>query len=303
MSALPGRTAAILVVYRPRLPIDGLLQRLVGCVGLVVLVDNAERPDARWPALAQRLGFDLIAARNVGAIAGAYNRALELLERQYPDRFDQVVLLDDDSDPSVLGAFLSDAAVAERLTDPGTAAVAPAYRDRATGLRGRHIVLERWRLRYLAREFDGMHQVAFVINSMSTWRRDALRRIGAFNEDLALDHVDTEYGLRARQLGLSLWVHGDHEFAHAIGERRAFRFLGREMQAGGHAPARRRLIARNTMRLARDWAWREPAFAFLCLTRLAYEAVGILMVEDQKAAKLLALAIGAGAGLLGRRHR
>lgn len=290
----------MVVVYRPDRPLEGLLQQLAAVVARVVLVDNAETPDPRWPALAQRIGVELIAAGNVGALAGAYNRALAHLRQPDSGGIDQVVLLDDDSDASVLGRFLDDALVARLLASPRTAAVAPAYRDRATGLRGRSIVLDRWRLRYLERQFSGLREVAFVINSMSVWRRDALERIGPFDETLALDHVDTDYCLRARALGLSVSVHGDHEFAHSIGQRRRYRFLGRELQAGGHAPWRRHLIAKNTLLLARRWMGREPAFAFLCLTRLAYEGVGILAAEDDKAAKLAALVRGAMAGLFGR---
>lgn len=297
-----SRTAALLVVYRARQPLGPLLQHLAACVGHVVLVDNAEQPDPALPALAQAQGVTLIAAGNRGALAGAYNRALELLRTRHAGRFDQVLLLDDDSDPHVIGPFLADPDVAARLADADTAAIAPAYRDRATGLRGRCIDLGRWRLRYFEREFSDLRQVAFVINSMSVWRLAAVQRIGRFDEDLALDHVDTDYCLRARRDGLAVWVHGAHEFAHSIGARRRFRFLGREMQAGGHGPERRYLIARNTVRLLRRWLWREPAFAFLCLTRLAYEAVGIVVAEERAATKLLALLRGTLAGLFGLRR-
>lgn len=300
---LSERTAAIVVVYRPQRSIEPLLEALDRSVAQTVVVDNADPPDPSLAALAARQGMPLIANRNRGVLAGAYNQALAWLRQQRPDRFDWVVLLDDDSNASVLAPMLADPRVVDRLDDAATAAVAPAYRDRATGLRGKFIELDRWRLRYLPREFTGVRRVAFVINSMSVWRLATLDRLGPFDEDLAIDHVDTEHCLRARSLGQSIWVLGDLEFAHAIGERRRFRFLGREMQAGGHPPARRYLIARNTVRLARRWAWREPAFCFLCLTRLGYEALGITLAEDRKASKLWALLRGAIVGLLGPRRR
>ena len=161
--------------------------------------------------------------------------------------------------------MLRDEATGRTLAQPQTAALAPAYRDRATGLRGRYIRLGRYRLAFNPREFSDLRAVAFVINSMSVWRIQALRRIGPFNEGLAIDHVDTEYCLRARQAGLMLYVNGAFEFAHSIGERRKYRLLGVELQAGGHSPRRRWLIARNTVWLARNWFWREPAFCGLCL--------------------------------------
>ena len=144
-------------------------------------------------------------------------------------------------------------------------------------MRGRYIELGRWRLRHLPRVFHGVRRVAFVINSMSVWRLAALRHLGPFDEGLAIDHVDTEMCLRARQAGLGVYVHGDHEFAHSIGERRRFTLFGSEMQAGGHPPQRRWLIGRNSAWLARRQFLREPAFAWLCLARLAYETVGIVL--------------------------
>ena len=296
-SSLAPRTAAVLVVYRLATPIDEVLSTLAGSLALTVVIDNSEQGHDSLVPLAAGLGVTLLRAANQGALAGAYNRALDHLHLHHAGRFDQVVFLDDDSDPSGLQAFLSDPATRCGLMHAGTAAIAPAYRDRATGLRGKYIELRRFGLTYLSRQFSDIRVVAFVINSMSVWRVDALQRIGRFNETLAIDHVDTEYCLRARACGLSVWVHGGHEFAHSIGERRRFRFLGREMQAGGHGPDRRYLIGRNTTWLARDWLWREPAFAFLCGTRLAYETVGIVMAEDDKLAKLQALGRGIAAGM------
>ncbi|MCA0242434.1 MAG: hypothetical protein LCI02_16410 [Proteobacteria bacterium] len=271
------------------LPLQGLRQ----AVDRLVVVDNNAEPLA-WPA---DPGVILLRNANRGGLAGAYNLAVQTLQAQPEGLPAAVVFVDQDSDPAVLLRFLADAQVQSLLGRADVAAVSPAYCDRATGLRGRYIELGRWRLRHLPRRFAGLRPVAFVINSMSVWRGAALQRIGPFNEVLAVDHVDTEYCLRARALGLSVWVHGDHEFAHSIGERRRYRLLGRELQAGGHGPQRRRLIGRNTMWLARGWAWREPAFAALCLLRLAYEAVGITIAEDRKASKLAALLRGIGQGL------
>lgn len=297
MGSLAESTAAVLVVYRPTRPVDGLVGHLVGTVARVVVVDNTEDGHPGLAEAVRALGAIYQPGGNVGGLAGAYNSALRQLQQDAPPL--QVVFLDQDSDPGPLQAFLADAQTQRLLADAGTAAVAPAYRDRATGLRGRYIELHRWSLRYQPREFAGPREVAFVINSMSVWRWEAWQRIGPFDEGLAIDHVDTDYCLRARRLGLRLVVHGDHEFLHAIGQRRRFRLLGRELQAGGHAPTRRYLIGRNTATLARRWVWREPAFAFLCLTRLAYEVVGIVLAEDGAPAKLSALLRGALRGALG----
>jgi len=302
MNPMAEATAAVVVVYRFQHDLRPMLAALNAAVGALVIVDNSEAGHATLPANAAEVGADLIHARNQGGLAGAYNRALEHL-RSRPRGIRHVVFLDEDSDPSVLADFLTDSINQQMLAAPNTAAIAPAYRDRATGMRGKYIELQRLRLRYLSRSFQEVRAVAFVINSMAVWRWEALAQIGPFNERLAIDHIDTDYCLRARHLGLQVWVHGRYEFAHAIGERRRFRFLGKEMQAGGHGPQRRWLIGRNTMWLARSELWREPAFAFLCLTRLAYEVVGIVIAEPAAPAKLGALLRGAWSGLFAGRLR
>lgn len=296
MTPLGRCTAAVVVVFRRQSDPAPLLAQLIDQVALTVVADNSAQGHPALAAWSGRAGVTVLATHNRGGLAGAYNRALDLLAARSAE-LTHVVFLDEDSDAGTLPQLLSDPEVGRRLCEPGTAVVAPAYVDRATGLRGRYIELHRWKLHYLPRLFQGMRRVAFVINSMSVWRLDALRRIGPFDEALAIDHVDTDMCLRARRAGLSVWVAGSHEFAHSIGQRRRFTVLGRQMQAGGHPPQRRYLIGRNTVWLGRRHLWREPAFAFLCLTRLGYEAVGIVLAEDQRWAKLWALARGALRGL------
>lgn len=264
-------------------------------VGTVVVIDNNDGPSVTLPRDTTRAL--VLHHGNRGGLAGGYNRALDWLRKHAPDTR-QVVLLDQDSDTTVLQRFLNAADVRERLASPATAAVAPTYRERATGLRGRPIELHRWRTVHLPREFSGLRAVAFLINSMSVWRVEALDRIGTFNETLAVDHVDTEHCLRARALGLALWIHGDHVFDHSIGDRRHYRLFGRDLQATGHGPARRRLIGRNTVWLGLSWLRREPAFAMLCAMRLAYEATGIVMAEEDRLARLGALLRGSFEGLV-----
>jgi rhamnosyltransferase len=300
MSPVAEATAAVLVVFHAGATPIPLIDRLRASVGRVLVVDN--HPGGH-PALAAFRGdgaVQVLRNANQGGLAGAYNRAREAL-RPHAAGIHQWVFVDEDSEVEVLDRFLADPEVQAKLADATVAAVAPAYCDRATGLRGKHMLLSRWRWHGLPRQFEGMRPVSFLINSMSVWRREALDRVGPFDEGLRIDHVDTDYCLRARRAGLSLWLHGSHEFRHAIGARRRFRLLGVEMQAGGHPPARRYLIGRNTAWLARRSLWHEPSFTALCVARLAYEAVGILMAEADRGPKLRALLRGAATGLWSRK--
>jgi rhamnosyltransferase len=160
--------------------------------------------------------------------------------------------------------------------------------------------LGRWMWRALPRDLSELTEVSFLINSMSLWKFSAVRRIGDYRTDLGVDHVDTDYCLRAQALGYRLMLNPAVKFLHPIGARRQYRFFGKTFQAGGHSPARRKSIARNTVLLVRQYGWRYPSFALLCISRLAYEALGIVMAESDKARKLGALLAGMFAGLIAK---
>lgn len=291
--------AAVLVLFAPHADPSSALRTALRVVGQVVLVDNAPGGHPLAAAWRDEPAVSIVVNGNRGGLAGAYNAARVWLDRHSPGAT-HIVFIDEDSDAAVLSAFLADAGVADALTCKDTAAAAPAHRDRATGMRAKHLLLSRFGWRELPRETLGLQQVTFVINSMSVWRTDALRTIGTHNEWLGIDHVDTEYCLRARRHGLAVYLHGEFEFAHSIGERQPYRWLGRTLQSGGHSSARRYLIARSLCRLFRDWLTREPAFAMLCVARLSYEFLGIVVAEHDRSRKIGALGRGALAGLFSR---
>lgn len=292
--------AAVLVLFDPRAGTAASIASLAGAVKRLLIVDNSP---SGHPAVADAAALpsnaSVLVNGNAGGLAGAYNAALRRLGDADAAALRHVVFVDDDSDTASLSTFLAHPSTRSAFSRSDTAAVAPAHRDRATGLRARHLELSRWRFHHLPREFTGMRPVAFVINSMSVWSLAALRRVGPYNEGLAVDHVDTEYCMRARRAGLHVLVNGDCEFAHSVGERTAYRVLGMTLQSGGHSPRRRGMIGRNTMWLATRYALVEPAFSALCLLRLAYEATGIALVEDRRLAKLARLSSGALAGIFG----
>ena len=290
------QVAAVLVLFAPNVDPSSTLRTVLGVVGQVVLVDNAP---SGHPLVAAWRGVPrvaIVANANRGALAGGYNAARRWLEQHSPSTT-HIAFIDDDSDASVLRPFLADPGVAETLVREDTAAVAPAHRDRATGLRARHLLLSRFRWRQLPREVSGLQRVNFVINSMSVWRMAALKRIGAHNEWLGVDHVDTEYCIRAQRLGFMIYLQGDHEFAQSIGHRRAYKLLGHELQSGAHSAQRRHSIGRANGWLACAYLTSNPAFAVLRTSMLVYEALGILLVEEEKMSKLVALGSGALVGL------
>lgn len=295
---MPVKIAAILVSFNPDRHPGPAVDTLAGIVDVAIVVDNRAGGQLSLEHLADR-GAVVLRNDNAGGLAGAYNRALAWIADNR-DQVTHVLFLDDDSDLGALRVFLDSPVTRDAAADPGVAAVAPIYRDRRTGLRGRHIQLDRLRFRVLPRDQDDPADVTFVINSMSVWRRAALMRLGPYSEALGIDHIDTDFAMRAKRAGYRIVLNAGVEFMHEIGERRSYRLLGRVLQSGGHSPSRRFMIGRNTVAIARRHGLAYPAFFVLCLQRLAYETVGILAIEDRKMAKIEGLWRGILRGVVTR---
>ena len=294
-----SRVVAILVLFDTRADPREVVRQLTAEVGLVVVVDNSAHAHPVVGELCAMSGVKCLHNANRGGLAGAYNQAMRLLNAETLD-WTHVVFVDDDSDPSVIDALLSDDTTSHALAQADTAAVSAVYRDRSTGLRGSYTQLQRFSFRYLPRDQSGLVPVAFLINSMSVWRRSALAAIGPFNEWLGVDRVDTDYCLRAQEIGLGIYINGDHEFAHSIGARQTYRLLGVTLQSSGHSAGRRYSIARNTTWIARRYTSRWPSLLPLSFLWIGYELAAVLLVEQHKTTKLWAIARGVWVGLSAR---
>lgn len=291
--------AAILVVFaddaRPAAAID----RLLSVCERVVTVDNTLDGHPAVQGLERRAGVDVVHHRNVGGLAGAYNAAIAHLQKVAAG-VTHIVFVDDDSDTGILDALLADAHAKVLLSNPSTAAVAPAHRDRATGMRAVHLQIGRFSVRPLVREIRGPQRVSVLINSMSVWRLAAIDAIGPYNESLGVDYVDVEYCLRAQAMGFELHLLADHEFAHSIGRRRTYRLLGRTLQACNYGPERHFAIGRNATWMIVGQAWRMPSVSLIFCMRLLQDALGIVCAEDDRRHKLVRLLAGVWAGLWSR---
>jgi rhamnosyltransferase len=292
------KIAAILVSFDSKRKSAGIVKELKGTVDLTIIVDNCVEGNPELSSM-DEAGIVIIRNHNVGGLAGAYNAALLDIATHHA-YITHVLFLDDDSALGTLESFLASDVTINAAACPNIAAVAPVYRDRRTGLRGRHIQLDRFRFHFLPREQAEPAYVTFVINSMSLWQRNALERLGPFSVLLGVDHIDTDYAMRAKRAGFKIVLNPAVEFLHEIGERRAYSIFGKSVQSGGHSPSRRFLIGRNTIIIVKRHGYKYPSFLILCIQRLLYETIGICAVEDRKFRKLLSLWNGVFHGVLCR---
>jgi rhamnosyltransferase len=274
---------AVVVTYHPD---EGLVARLEAIrrqVCALVVVDNGSTNLAEVEAAARIADARLIAnGANLGVAAALNAGARILLDEGY----DWLATFDQDSavPPGAIAALL---ALHAAVPEPERAAIlAMSRRDRVTG-RDYH------RRGDILEEAPAWRRVRTTITSGALVSRRALQRVGLFDEGLFIDGVDHDFCLRCRTAGLMVIEARDVAMDHAIGAISKKRFLGREGVLTNHSPDRRYYITRNTLALSARHFPTDPAWALREAAHLAVWNASAVLFEEQRAAKLAAIAQGA----------
>jgi len=102
------------------------------------------------------------------------------------------------------------------------------------------------------------HEVAFCITSGSLIDVALWARVGGFDEDLFIDHVDHDYCLRSRAAGFSIVRREDAILHHHTGSLREIRLLGLKRTISMHSPDRLFYMIRNGFLLRARYGRRFP---------------------------------------------
>lgn len=306
----------MVVTYHTGPTLAGLLTALSAQCGGVVVVDNgsSERelagPEGIRASCRAAGGVLLEQGRNTG-IAAAQNRGIEYARRR---GFGYVLLSDDDSIPdegmvSTLLAGLregnqpaggSEDPVASSDPARAVAAVGPLIEEDKPGGDQLVYVARRWGpRRATAAELSARRlRVAFLLASGCLVDLAALEQVGPMNEEMFIDHVDLEWGLRARRAGYDLLVLPAARMRHSLGDQTAH-VPGRRQPVHVHGPVRGYYLMRNTVVLIRSglmpWAWRAGYVVWIG----KYLAFNTIMV-DRRRERARAMGRGLCDGLRGR---
>lgn len=268
--------AAIVVLYHPEADrLHDLYRSIQPQVDAVWLIDNTPGSTGQqfpplhsgelpWPVQYRPLGDNhgIAVAQNVGL--------REVLAQGY----EQMLLLDQDS-------LLPDGTIRrlleaqDRLLEQGraVAAVGPVFVDRKTGLPGRTHRHRWFRLQKLRVDLASAVPVEtdWLIASGSLMRRSVLEQVGPMREELFIDAVDMEWGLRARSLGLQSFVVPNAPIAHSVGDSFA-KLFGSSVIL--HGELRNYYITRNWLYLLQvrtmGARWRSGALPHLGKFLLAH---------------------------------
>ena len=253
---------AIVVTYFPN---EILLARLVRCIGnsvkKIYVIDNTPNESKTWltSQWLSEFGLDICyhdLGENCG-IAKAQNIGIDFAIK---DCCDHVILFDQDSAPpremigtlanaelKLLTSGVSVGSVAPLFFDEKTKEYSPAIRH--SGLMVHKVKVSPGDILPVAADH--------LIASGSLIRTSVLQEVGVMREELFIDWVDIEWGLRAGSFGYQHFIIPEVAMLHSIGDE--FVSLGKK-KVNLHSDIRNYYIVRNACYLIRDksvnWQWR-----------------------------------------------
>jgi rhamnosyltransferase len=246
--------AAIVILYHPDIAsLERSLARIIPQVQCVFLIDNTPADIsvelANLVLRAQESIRYMPLASNLG-IASAQNIAIaECLGAGYS----HLLLLDQDSlPPDDLVERLLRAECDLLQAGMKVGAVGPLFVDVKSQQRSYAVRYGWFRARKISLSCQGSGPVEadWLISAGSLIRSSVLVEVGSMREDLFIDWVDAEWGLRARNLGFRSYIVPDAVMEHSVGDD-SREIFGRSINL--HNSVRNYYIVRNATYLLRPW--------------------------------------------------
>ena len=294
-----AKVVAVVITFNPPnlLPLLSELERQVA--GIVV-VDNGSTP-ASLPSLRQACERHTLVeiGENIG-IAAAQNLGIEQARGMGAE---YVLLSDHDSvpAPNMVSKLLS-----ALEADEMVGAAGPLPSEDREGADQLVYVARKWAPKRAHPEelAQPTLDVEFLVASGCLIRMRCLDSVGDMNTALFIDHVDLEWGLRARRSGWRLVCVPAATLHHSLGDE-VVMLPGRTQPVHVHSPMRNYYILRNTLFLVREGGELMPSrwrlrYAWWALKYLAFN--GFLVDRlPQRRTELRAAMRDARRGRKGRR--
>lgn len=292
-------TFAVIVSYHPTQGLLDLVADLRGQVTQLAVVDNGSG-DNPWIAQLQSWAepwIKVVRLEHNYGIAKGLNVGIEQAQKA-----GAAYLLTLDQDSRLPANYVSRMVAFAQANSQKLGMVAPDFVDINTGTHARFSHLSPgWISTKTCQQAGGETlESSFAITSGALYPLSVLAQVGGFREDFFIDHVDTEHCLRLRKMGYRVLVNCAVCIQHAIGQRSVHKLWKLTIKPNHHKPLRRYYIARNGVYVGWLHGWRYPAFGWLNFMRTVHELLSIVFFEQNRKAKLGALAKGLWHGLIGR---
>lgn len=252
--------SAIIVLYNPDLNLlDQMITKIQCQVDLIIIVDNTENPifESSPIIINHKNYLKYIPLNKNWGIATAQNIGIKYALEKGADH---VLLLDQDSCPSedMVKCLLS----AEfDLINMGhqIGAIGPLFTDNISGTSSLAIIHGNFYISRSPVKMNSRHPVEsdYIISSGSLIQRSTLATVGFMREELFIDFVDIEWGLRAKWHKYKSFIIPSARMFHNLGDS-SITMFGQNISL--HNDFRNYHIVRNATYLTKiqsmGWKWR-----------------------------------------------
>ena len=290
MQRLRERVCAVIVSYNCSPSLRNNVAGLRPQVDTLLIVDNGSRSEclAMLEAIRADYACEIIYNHSNLGIARALNIGVDFAIKNGAD---WIVTFDQDSRAS--DSFI--ASMLQSYNDEPSrdtvAMILPFYVDRRSRL-------DQSRLRWSYVTKSGTILTGITSGAMT--KSKVFQACGGFQENLFIDYVDNEFCLRVNRCGWRLIQSQQAVLFHALGRISTRMFLGRSICTTNHSAGRRYYITRNRLLLWWLYFRTYPRWVADDLLSFARETVNLLLMEDKKGAKMVAIFLGIRDALLGR---
>ena len=284
---------AVVVSYQPVLEVlTQLVDALIPQVAAIVLMDNGSQADlAAWNRERGSLAIELLQLGENKGIATAQNMGIQWAR----DRGAELLLfMDQDSIPAPDMVAKLVSAISKQ---PSPAAAGPRYLDERQDnpppfIRIPMLTLERC----ACVTDDAIVPVDYLISSGCLIPMSVLDKVGGMRDDLFIDYVDIEWGMRARRQGLQSYGVCAAHMQHSLGDQ-PIKFLGKYIPL--HSPRRHYYHFRNAVLLYRE-PWLPLNWKLVDGWRLILKYVFYSLFAKPRMTHWRMMTLGIWHGLLGK---
>ncbi|MBA8878827.1 glycosyltransferase family 2 protein [Phyllobacterium myrsinacearum] len=291
-----SEVSAIIVTYNPDVTGLGKLLTAIGPqVSHVIIVDNGSKTNVGQWLAEQNVKTEFVALGSNYGIAKAQNVGID---RAGENGSDFILLLDQDSVPAPnMATTLLAAARAQIARGIKLACVGPRYEDSRQNNPPPFIKIEGFRLqRQTCASADSVVDVDYLIASGSLIPMTTIEDVGGMKEELFIDYVDIEWGLRAQHKGYRSFGVCAAEMQHDLGDK-PVKFRGRYIPV--HSPLRHYYHFRNAVWLYRQ-SWPRANWKVVDAIRLVRKFVFYSFFTTPRLEHARMMTTGIFHGLLGR---